>query len=152
MMQLHKDNQQPNGNNIAVNFNNEMRNIDNRSYNLHEQNNDHQCQFYHGKVFNLCGGLNIHHRTCYVGSIPDINDFLLAEGDEVNLEMEEIVEESNIRFEYLPKGPIKQDVKPPRSIQEWVLAERYFKSAIDFTPDISNIDNELTKYTIISGI
>ena len=30
-----------------------------------------------------------------------------AEGDEVNLEMEEIAEESNIRFEHLPKGLIK---------------------------------------------
>ena len=30
-----------------------------------------------------------------------------AEGDEVNLEMEEIAEESNIKFEQLPKGLIK---------------------------------------------
>ena len=79
MMQLHKDKQQPNGKNIVVNLNNEMRNIDNRSYDLHEQNNDHQFQFYHGKVLNLCRGLNTHHRTCYVGSIPDINVLLLAE-------------------------------------------------------------------------
>ena len=138
MMQLHKDNQQPNGKSIVVNLNNEMRNIGNRSYDLHEQNNDHQCQFYHGKVFNLCRGLNTHHRTCYVGSIADINVFLLAEGDEVNLEMEEILEESNIRSEYLPKGSIKQAVKPPRSIQEWVLFRWVLLKVISNLPSISH--------------
>ena len=50
----HKDNQQPNGNNIVVNLNNEIGNIDNRSYDPHEQNNDHQCQCYWGKDFNSC--------------------------------------------------------------------------------------------------
>ena len=93
----HKDNQRPDGNNIIVNLNNEIRNIDNRSYDPHEQNNDHQCQCYCGKVFNSYRGLNTHRRTCYVGSIPDINDFLLAKGDEVNLEMQEIAEKSIIR-------------------------------------------------------
>ena len=93
----HKDNQRPDGNNIVVNLNNEIRNIDNRSYDPHEQNNDHQCQCYCGKVFNSYRGLNTHRRTCYVGSIPDINDFLLAKGDEVNLEMQEIAEKSIIR-------------------------------------------------------
>ena len=67
--------------------------------------------------------MNTHRRTCYVGTIPDINDFLLAEGDDVNLEMEEITEESNIRTEHLTKGLIKQGVKLPRSIQEWDLVE-----------------------------
>ena len=60
--------------------------------------------------------------------------------------MEEIAEESNIRFEHLPKGLIKYEVKLPRSIQEWDLAESDFKSAIDLTSDISNIDNEVTKF------
>ena len=60
--------------------------------------------------------------------------------------MQEIAEESNIRSEHLPKGLIKQGVKLPRSIQEWDLAESYFKSAIDFTSDISNIDNEVTEF------
>ena len=114
----HNDNQRPNGNNIVVNLNNEIQNIDYRSYDPHEQNNDHQCQCYCGKVFNSYRGLNTHRRTCYVRSIPDINGFLLAEGDEINLEMQEIAEESNIRSEHLPKGLIKQGVKIPRSIQE----------------------------------
>ena len=47
--------------------------------------------------------------------------------------MQEIVKESNIRSEHLPKGMKKQGVKLPRSIQEWDLAESYFKSAINFT-------------------
>ena len=115
----HNDNQRPNGNNIVVNLNNEIQNIDNRSYDTHEQNNDHQCQCYCGKFFNSHRDiLNAHRRTCYVGSIPNINDFLLAEEDEVNSEMQEITEESNIRSEHLPKVLIKQGVKIPRSIQE----------------------------------
>ena len=142
----HKDNQQPNGNNIVFNLNKEIRNIDNGSYEPHEQNNDHQCQRYCGKVFNSQRALNTHSRTCYVRSILDIDDFLLAEGNEVNLEMQEIAEESNIRFEHLPKGLIKQGVNLPRSIQEWDLAESYFKSAIDFTSDISNTENEVTEF------
>ena len=32
----HKDNQRSNGNNIVVSLNNEIRNIDNRSYDPHE--------------------------------------------------------------------------------------------------------------------
>ena len=67
---------------------------------------------------------------------------LLAEGDEVNLEMQEMAEDNNIKSKHLPKGLIKQGVKLPRSIQEWDLADSYFKSAIDFTSDISNIDNK----------
>ena len=65
----HKDNQRPDGNNIVVHLNNEIRNIDNRSYDPHEQNNDHQnndhqYQCYCGKVFNTYRGLNTHRRTC----------------------------------------------------------------------------------------
>ena len=67
--------------------------------------------------------MNTHRRTCYVGTIPDIYDFLLAEGDDVNLEMQEITEESNIRTEHLTNGLIKQGVKLPRSIGEWDLVE-----------------------------
>ena len=48
----YKDNQRPNDNNMVVNLNNEIRNIDNRSYDPHGQNNDHQCQCYCGNVFN----------------------------------------------------------------------------------------------------
>ena len=46
-------------------------------------------------------------RMSYFGTILDIIDFLLAEGDDVNLEMQEILEESNIRTEHLHKGLIK---------------------------------------------
>ena len=46
----------------------------------------------------------------------------------------------------MPKGLVKQGVKLPRSIQEWDLAESYFKSAINFTSDISNIDNEVIEF------
>ena len=46
-------------------------------------------------------------RMGYFGTILDIIDFLLAEGDDVNLEMQEILEESNIRTEHLHKGLIK---------------------------------------------
>ena len=60
--------------------------------------------------------------------------------------MQEIAEESNIRLEHLPKGLIKQGVNLPRSIQECDLAESYFKSAIDFTLDISNIENVVTEF------
>ena len=94
----HKE--QLNFSNIVANLNNKIRNIDKRSYNPHEQNNDVQC--YCGKIFNLYRGLNTHRRTCYVGSIPDINDFALAEGNEVNLEIVEIATESNARSEHLP--------------------------------------------------
>ena len=84
MMQFpHKDNQQLNGNNIVINLNSEIQNIDNRSCDSHEENNDHQCQCYCGKVFNWYRDLNTHHRTCHDESIPDINDSLLADGDEV---------------------------------------------------------------------
>ena len=37
----------------------------------------------------------------------------------------------------------------PRSIQDWNSAESYFKSAIDFTSDISNIDNEVTEFQFL---
>ena len=46
-------------------------------------------------------------RMSYFGTILDIIDFLLAEGDDVKLEMQEILEESNIRTEHLHKGLIK---------------------------------------------
>ena len=121
-----------------------MRNIDNSSYDPYGQNNDRRCQCCCGRVFNSY--MNAHRRTCYVGTIPDINDFLLAVGDDVNLEMQEIGEESNIRTGYLPKGLIKQGIKLPRSIQQRNVAENYFKSDIDFTSDISNIDNEVTEF------
>ena len=48
----HEDNQQPKGNNIVVSLNNEIRYIDNRSYNPHEEENEHSCQCYCGRVFN----------------------------------------------------------------------------------------------------
>jgi hypothetical protein len=49
-----------------------------------------------------------------VSAVPDINDFLIAEGDDINEEMQEQVEESDVRNDHLPKGLIKQGVKLPR--------------------------------------
>ena len=62
----YEDNQQPKGNNIVVSLNNEISYIDNRSYNRHEEENEHSCQCYCGRVFNSYRGLNAHRRTCYV--------------------------------------------------------------------------------------
>ena len=66
-------------NNIAVYLNNEIGNIDNETYDPHEENNSHRFKCYCDNVFNSYGGLNTHGRTCYVATISGINYFLLAE-------------------------------------------------------------------------
>ena len=62
--------------------------------------------------------MNTHLRTFYVGTVPEINLFLLAEGGDVNLKIKEIPKKSKIITEYLPKSLVKQSIKLPKILDK----------------------------------
>ena len=117
----------------------------NLDYDPNEDKN-HPYQCYCGRYFNTLRGLNIHRRSCFIGDQVNLKDLFTPPPDNAPLKAPYTAPRT---FDPPPKYHILPGVKLPKTQEEWLLANDYFRTVIDTSNEITDINASIRKFNDI---